>query len=136
MRIFFDNCTSPVLATTLNGFVLHRGHSADHIRDLPCGRSAPDVVWIDYLRQSGDDWLVVTGDLRIQRNPAERRAFRNAGLKGLVLANAYQSTPLNRQASFLLWRWLDIEALTRIARAPFLFELPITRTSRLRSLPL
>ncbi|KAB1068819.1 PIN-like domain-containing protein [Methylobacterium planeticum] len=136
MRIFLDNCTSPVLASTLHGFVQHLGHSAEHIKDLPCGRSAPDVVWIEYLAATDDDWLVITGDLRIQRNPAERRAFRNAGLKGLVLANAYQSTPMHQQVSFFLWRWPDVEDLIRITRAPFLFEMPMARKSRLRSLPL
>jgi hypothetical protein len=72
VKIFFDNCTTPVLATTLNGFVTHRGHSAYHVADLPCGRSAADVEWIDLL---GDDrlvWMVVTGDDRIRKNKAER----------------------------------------------------------------
>ena len=109
MRIFCDNCTSPVLAETLNGFVTHRRHDAIHIRDLRCGRHASDIEWIEYLASTGDDWLVVTGDMRIHRNKAERAAFRHHELKGVVLAKAYQKTPLHRLAAFMLWRWPDIE---------------------------
>ena len=136
MRVFFDNCTSPVLATTLNGFIQHWNHDAVHIKDLPCGRHAKDVDWIVLLAKSGDDWLVVTGDLRIQRLRAERLAFRHAGLKGIVLAPAYQNFAVNQQASFLLWRWPDIEGIIRQIAAPFLFELPTNRSSRIRPLPL
>lgn len=136
MRAFFDNCTSPTLAATIDGFVRHRAHGAVHIRDLPCGRHATDIEWIQYLASTGDDWLVITGDGRIQKNRAERLAFRQAGLRGFVLAPAYQKTPLHHQASFLLWRWLDVEDLIRLTAAPFLFELPMSRTSQIRALSL
>lgn len=134
MRVFFDNCTSPTLAETIDGFTRHRSHRAVHIRDLPCGRHATDLDWITYLSGTGDNWLVVTGDGRIQKNRAERLAFRQAGLKGFVLASAYQRTPLHQQASFLIWRWLDVEDLVRLTAPPFLFELPMSRTSRIRAL--
>jgi hypothetical protein len=136
LKVFFDNCTSPTLAATLNGFVQHLGHAAIHIKDLPCGRHAADLAWIDHLAQSGDDWLVMTGDGRIQKNRAERFAFRQAGLKGLVFAPAFQKIAMNQRASFLLWRWPDIEGIARLTAAPFLFELPANRSSRLRPLPL
>ncbi len=131
MKVFLDNCTSPVLAETLNGYLVHRGESAAHIRDLPISRSASDIEWIRFLAAGGADWLVVTGDGRIGRN----RAFRRARLKGLVLAPAYQKTPINQQAAILIWRWPEVETLLEI-EAPFLFELPITRSGKIRSLPL
>lgn len=109
--MFFDNCTTPVLAETLDGYLRHRGDSASHIRDLSCGRHAADLDWMAYLAGTGDDWLVVTGDKRIHNNKAERAAFRQAGLKGLVLAAGYQKTPIHQQASFLIWRWPDIDGL-------------------------
>ena len=125
-----------MLAATLNGYVQHLGHDAVHIRDLPCGSHAADTEWITFLQHSGDDWLVYTGDLRIQKNHAERQAFRQAGLKGIVLAPAYQTFKVYQQASRLLWRWPDIEETIRRFKAPFLFELPVTNSGRLRSLPL
>ncbi|MHC2021358.1 PIN-like domain-containing protein [Methylobacterium sp. CM6247] len=134
-RVFFDNCTSPVLAETVNGYLKHLGQRADHIRDLPCGRHASDFEWIEFLASSGDDWLTITGDGRIQKNKAERAAFRKAGLKGIVLAPAYQKTPINQQASFLMWRWPEIQSLLKFA-PPFLFEVPMRNASGIRPLPL
>ena len=136
MRIFFDNCTSHVLAATLNGYVGHLGHDAVHIRDLPCGPHATDLEWMSFLNESGADWLVYTADLRIQKNRAERQAFRQAGLKGIVLAPGYQKHKLYQQASLLLWRWPDVEHTIRRFQPPFLFELPANRNGGLRSLPL
>lgn len=134
MRVFFDNCTSPVLAETLNGYLRHRSDSASHIRDLPCGRHASDLDWMAYLAGTGDNWLVVSGDKRIQKNKAERAAFRQAGLKGFVLASGYQKTPIHQQASFLIWRWPDIDGLLKLA-PPFLFEIPMHRQAGFRQLP-
>lgn len=136
MKVFFDNCVSPVLAASLGGFVAHQGDEAVHIKDLDCGRHAPDLVWITMLAESRQEWLVITGDRRLQRNRAERLAFRQAGLRGIVLAGAYQTFAVNQQASFLLWRWPDVQAIVRLTEPPFLFELPANRTSRIRPLPL
>ena len=56
----------------------HRKNSASHIHDLPCGRHASDTKWMAYLASTDDDWLVVTGDRRIQKNKTERAAFLQA----------------------------------------------------------
>ena len=136
MKLFFDNCTSPVLAETLGGFVGHLGHQAHHIRNLPCGPHAEDTMWIRMLADSGEEWVVITGDGRIQRNKAERAAYRQAGLKGFVLAPAYQKTPLHEAAALLVWRWPTMEDLLRLIQAPALNEVPINRNSGFRSLPL
>lgn len=134
MRVFLDNCTSPVLAETLDGYLRHRKDSASHIRDLPCGRHASDMEWMAYLAGTGDDWLVITGDRKIQRNKAERAAFRQAGLKGFALAPGYQTTKIHQQASLLIWRWPDIDSLLKLA-PPFLFEIPMHRQAGFRQLP-
>ncbi|MCW5714801.1 MAG: hypothetical protein KIT43_09850 [Bauldia sp.] len=136
MKVFFDNCTSPPLAATLNGFLEHLGHSAAHIRHLPCGAGASDAEWIAMLAADHLRWIVVTGDGRIRKNPAERAAYRAAGLCGFVLAPSYQKTPLHQQASFLLWRWPEIERLANLIAGPALFELPMTRTGKMTQLPL
>ncbi len=91
---------------------------------------------MDMLARSGDDWIVITGDGRIHRNKAERAAFRQAGLKGFVLAPSYQKTPLNQVASILVWRWPAMEDLIRLVAAPALLEIPINRAARFTTLPL
>ena len=81
-------------------------------------------------------WVVVTGDNRILRNPAERAAFRSAGLRGFVLSPAYQKTPLHQCCSFLLWRWPEMEQIMRLVGGAALYALPMSRASRMRQLPL
>jgi hypothetical protein len=136
VKVFFDNCTSPVLATTLDGFIQHRGHSAHHIKDLPCGRNAEDVEWITMLAQQRRDWMVATGDDRIRKNKATRAAYRSAELSGFVLAPAYQKTPMHQVASFMLWRWPEMEQLFRLVGGAALYELPMNRSSKIKPLPL
>lgn len=135
MKVFFDNCTSPALAATLNGFLTHLGHSAAHVKQLLCGPGATDEEWIAMLAADPARWIVVTGDGRIRKNPAERAAYRAAGLCGFVLAPAYQKTPMHQCASFLLWRWPEIESQANLITGAALFELPMSRTGRMKLLP-
>ena len=136
MKVFFDNCTSPVLATTLDGFIRHRSHSAYHIKDLPCGRDAADIDWIAMLAREPNMWMVVTGDDRIRKNKAERAAYRSAELSGFVLAPAYQRTPMHQVASFMLWRWPEMEQLFALVGGAALYEIPMSRSSKIKPLPL
>jgi hypothetical protein len=95
------------------------------------------MEWIAMLASdTANHWVVITGDLRLSKNKAERAAFRAAGLFGFVLASAYQKIPLNQVASFLLWRWPEMEQLFGLVGGAALYELPMTRNGRLRQLPL
>jgi hypothetical protein len=136
LKIFFDNCTSPVLSETLNGFVAHLGHQAFHIKDLPCGRHASDLEWIEMLARDPGVWILVTGDTRIQKNKAQRAAYRSAGLRWFVLSPAYQKVPMHKCASFLIWRWPEMEQLMNLVGGAALYELPMSRSGRMRQLPL
>lgn len=137
MKVFFDNCTPPVFATTLHGFVQHDGHAAFHIKDvptLPKGRNTADIEWIDFLRSAPDEWVFVTGDGRVLKNRAERFALRSAGLIGFVLASAYQRTPLNQTAATLVWRWPELVRIVDLVSAPAMYEIPIGRNTKLKQL--
>lgn len=135
----FDNCTSPVLASTLDGFVTHQGHRAFHIKDVPGlqgGRHAADIEWIRYLREANETWIFLSGDGRILRNKAEAAALRSAGLIGFVLAPAYQKSPLHLQASTILALWPDILELARRLSPPAMFEIPLGKRKKLKQLAL
>jgi hypothetical protein len=137
--VLFDNCTPPRFASTLHGFIQHEDHAAFHIKDvlgLPGGRHAADVDWIEFLRKSNDQWMFISGDSRVLKNPAERAALRSAGLHGFILAPAYQKTPMYQVASLLLWRWPEMLQVTKLLAPPSMHEIPINRTARLRVLPL
>lgn len=139
MNVLFDNCTAPVFATTLDGYISHYGHHALHLKDLPGlkgGRHATDLDWIEYLRSHGQVWIFISGDGRLLKNPAERAALRSAGLHGFVLAPAYQKTPLHQVAATLVWKWPEIEQVTTLVAAPAIHEIPIKKGGKLKSLPL
>ncbi|GBQ75796.1 hypothetical protein AA14337_0331 [Acetobacter malorum DSM 14337] len=91
---------------------------------------------MDMLGNSREVWLVITGDGRIQKNKAERLAFRQAKLIGFVLAPAYQKTPINQQASILIWRWPEIEVFVTQLGGGSLFELPISKSGKFKPMPL
>ena len=74
VKVFFDNCTSPVLAATLHGFISQASHSAIHIKDASCGRQR-DGSRVDRhaAREPTQRWVVVTGDGASRRTrPSER----------------------------------------------------------------
>ncbi len=92
------------------------------------------MEWIAHLRQ-GKDWIFITGDGRLLKNKAERAALRSAGLYGFILATGYQQMRDNEVASNLIWKWPEIESVMK-AVDPAIFEIPVSRGSKLRTLPL
>ena len=122
------------MARTLAGY-LGEDNKVIHSRDVDLHRKS-DVEWMAYLAGSGRKWLVVTGDGRIARNKAERMAFRQAGLAGIVLDPAYQKTPVGRCCGMLIARWDEMMAVTRPLAPPYLFSLPINLGSKFRQLPI
>lgn len=129
MKVFFDNCTSPVFAGALHALISRTDHEARHVRFMPDGfsGSTTDVEWISRLASDQSPWLVITGDQRIRKNMAERSAWKRAGLKAFVLAPAYQKTPVNECAAILLWRWPEMEKFISLAAPGSMFELSINR---------
>ena len=130
MNIFFDNCTSPVFAECLDALVRPNGHRARHVRFMPdygFAHNTADVDWIARLASDPAVWIVVTGDQRIRKNLAERAAWIRAGLRGFVLASAYQKTPVNECASVLLWRWPTMEKFISAVAPGSMFEISINR---------
>ena len=133
MNVFFDNCTSPVLANCLHALIAPQGHAAHHVRemrDYGFAHDTPDIDWITRLgADSAGDWIVITGDQRIRKNKAERAAWIRAGLKAFVLAPSYQKTPMHQCAAVLLWRWPAMESFITQAAPGSMFELSIRRTT-------
>ena len=139
MNILFDNCTSPVLASTLDGFIQHLGHRAFHLshnHNLGVDRHAKDEDWINAVKGDQRRWIVVTGDDRIRKVSILRAALRQAQIQGFVLAPAYQKTPLHINASVLVRKWPEMEQQIRLVQGPALFELSINYRPGFKSLPI
>jgi hypothetical protein len=91
--------------------------------------------WIEHIAQTGDEWLVVTGDQRIRRNKAEAQAFRRAHLRGLILASAYQRTPMHRCCAVIVHQWPTLFETISKFDPPFMLEMSINFSGRFKQLP-
>jgi hypothetical protein len=105
-----------------------------HLRDLPLVHPT-DVEWIEYLASTGDEWLVVTGDQRIRKNKAEAQAFRRAHLRGIILASAYQRTPMHRCCAVIVYQCPTLFETIRKFDPPFMLEMSINFSGRFKQLP-
>lgn len=76
MKFFFDNNLAAKLAHGLNEMV-EPGHQVVHLRDK-FAPNVEDIVWMKALAAE-EEWVIITADVRISRNPHEVRAWREAG---------------------------------------------------------
>jgi len=76
VNFFFDNNLSAKIAKGLNGFVAP-DHQVVHLKEQ-FAANTDDAVWMTQLAQQ-EDWIVVTADVRIGKNPHEIAAWKEAG---------------------------------------------------------
>jgi hypothetical protein len=76
VKFFFDNNLAAKLAHGINQMV-EPDHRVVHLRDK-FAPNAEDVVWMHALAAE-EDWVIITADVRISRNPHEVRAWKEAG---------------------------------------------------------
>lgn len=137
LHVFVDNNASPLLAATLGALIAKDGRKSLHIREVEeLGPSATDEQWIRYLHRQPGDWLAISGDRRISRNPAERTALRSTGARVLFLSKGFLAHPVNRQCAILLWNWPEIQQAIAPLTPPALLELGPSKRLSLRQVPL
>jgi hypothetical protein len=103
VKFFVDNCLAPAYARALNALSAPDGHHVTHLADrFP--RDIPDVQWISTLASEGE-WIIVSGDLRITRNPHEREAWLESRLLAFFFAKGWMNVPFWEQASRLVHWW-------------------------------
>ena len=76
MRFFFDNNLPPKLAKSLHVLV-EPDHQVVHLKDRFAANTT-DETWMGALAKE-QDWIIVSGDLQIRKNPHEVQAWRAAG---------------------------------------------------------
>lgn len=112
MRLFFDNNLSPRLARSLHVLVAPE-HQVVHLKDL-FAANTPDDVWMHALAEQ-EDWVIISGDLRIRKNPHETRAWQEAGHTTFFLKKGWIDLPFWDQA----WKFAKVfpELLATAERA-------------------
>jgi len=101
VRFFFDNNLSPKLARSLNVLVAPE-HTVTHLKEL-FAANTPDEVWMGQLA-SQPGWVIVSGDLRIRRNPHEIRAWQAAGHTTFFLKKGW----LDLQTWDQAWKFVKV----------------------------
>lgn len=121
MKFFFDNTMPPRLVEALKK--LDSDHELVHLRER-FSADTLDAVWISTLADEGD-WIIVSGDVRITRNPGERQAWNESKLLAFFLARGWTSQALWDQAwRFIKW-WPDIVDQSKRIRPPAGFIVPL-----------
>ena len=91
MKFFFDNNLPPKLAKSLHVLV-EPDHQIVHLKDrFPA--NASDEEWITVLAKE-EHWVIVSGDLRIRKNPHVMRAWKTAGHTVFFLKPGWINLPL------------------------------------------
>ena len=103
MTYFFDNNISRMIVTSLRA----EGIDAVHIQDEFPGNTN-DVDWISLVGIKG--YTVVSADIAIRRNPAERHALEKANVPAIFLFTGYTNLSREGQESWIRAHWPAIDA--------------------------
>ena len=76
MKFFFDNNLPAKVAKGLNEFVAP-DHQVTHLRQKFPGIKS-DADWLQELSKEGE-WIIITADVNIGKNPHEVEAWKQAG---------------------------------------------------------
>jgi hypothetical protein len=131
LKLLFDNNVSPKVARAIHELISPHDVAVP-LRDK-FSHGAKDIEWIAELGKEGG-WCVVSGDLRITKNKAEKAAWLQTDLIGFFMEPAMAKLPPIEQTARLLLRLPLIEAQIALIRGPALFSLPIGNSSKLRQL--
>lgn len=122
MRVFFDHNLSHVLPEALQAVFPNEHEICALEKKFP--RTITDIEWITALNREGQ-WIVISGDLRITRNRAERAVFQSSKLTGFFMAPALKKARVIKQLERLCALWDNMITLAGAAAPGALYELPI-----------
>jgi hypothetical protein len=104
VKFFFDNCLSVAMARAIATLAAAQEIEIVHLQDR-FDPSTPDHEWIPRIRDEG--FIIISGDPRITRNPANRQAWLESGLTAFFLADGWAQRRFWIQAGELV-RWFPI----------------------------
>lgn len=136
MKFILDNNLSPVHAQALDPYSRAEGCEVHHLRDKfdQSGDERKDEYWLPALSKEGG-WIVVSGDIRIFKNPQLRKVWIDSKLTTFFLAKGWTNIEPWDQGWRLMRWWPQIIAAARLAQAEARFEVPVRwGPGRLRTL--
>jgi predicted nuclease of predicted toxin-antitoxin system len=123
MKCVFDNNLPPKLARALNELEGKNGIEVIHLREaFPA--NTDDITWINALGKESD-CFVVTKDRNIRRNPHERKAWQESGLRIIFLQKSWFNHGFWDISWRLIKRWGDLKKAVSKMKANETMILPI-----------
>lgn len=122
MRFFFDNNLSPKIARALNCLVQPE-HEVVHLRER-FGPSTSDAEWMRVLAREMD-WVIISADTAISRNPHEVQAWMEAGHPIFFFRHSLVHQTFWQQASRLCHVFPEIIRLASRAGPGDSFQIPV-----------
>jgi hypothetical protein len=118
LKFFFDNTMPPTLVVAVRELVKANttGHELKHLSDR-FRRDIPDIDWIRGLSVEGG-WTIISGDVRISRNRAEREVWLESNMLGFFLAKGWTNLTLWDQAWRFIRIWPKVMRLAETIKPP------------------
>ncbi len=126
MKFFLDNNLSYRLAEALSSLSSEHSDQVVHL-SKKFEPGTDDETWIRSLGKEGD-WVVVSGDGRIRKRPAEQAVFKAAKLTTFFLAPGWIHAGFWKQAYLLVMWWPRIMEQARLVEPGAIFEVPFRHT--------
>lgn len=130
MRFFLDNCISHHLAPGLNALSEPDGHQVVALREK-YPQAARDEDWLPALSEEGD-WVVISGDSRIYRNPQRRKVWQQARLTSFFWQPAWNNRPYWEKAWRMVRWWPDITHIASYVEEGSGFSIPFSINGKLK----
>lgn len=93
-------------------------------------RGTPDIVWITRLATRRPKPIILSGDERILRNPAERVALKGASLHFICVSKSFRQVDWMTFSWKIVKVWPDVLKNVRSARRPTVFRLGVNKLER------
>jgi predicted nuclease of predicted toxin-antitoxin system len=121
VRFFVDNNLSPKIARALHALAAPE-HEVVHLRDK-YKEDTKDEDWMRALAQE-HEWVIISGDVRIRKNPHEVKAWREAGHTIFFLRKGWTNIKPFEQASKLFHFFPEIVKLASSSLRGSGFDMP------------
>ena len=132
MRFFFDNNLALRIARAIDQLV-DPPIKVHHLRE----RFPPNVADVDWMRTLAEDgdWVIVSGDLRITKNPHGRHAWEATGLTTFFLKGWMNQSFWLQAANLVRW-FPDIMSQAQRVEPGASFIVPFKYSGRFKQPPL
>lgn len=122
MRFFIDNNIALRLSRGFNEFV-KGGHEVVHLRER-FAANTPDVDWMKALAAESN-WVILSGDVAIGRNPHEVAAWKQAGHTIFFLKAGWTNIDFWQQVQKLAKCFPEIVELAQRAKPGDSFQVTV-----------